>query len=139
MTTASAEYFRAWRAAHPDYRRREVARTARRRADGREDRTAEYRNASRKRTQARAEVQPLEEIPPLHVGHPIFEAARELVGPTRSGLTVYLDPMHEDLLSEAVVALLAGEDPVAAVRRFRSGEHAWRRVTAPITFEVAAA
>jgi hypothetical protein len=130
-----ADYWREWRAAHPAYRRREVARSAtRRKLRGREDRSAEYRSQARRR----AAVRELEAIPPLHVGHPIFEAARELVGPPRSGLTVFLDPLHEDLLSEAVVAIVAGEDAAAAVRRFRAREHGWRRVTAPIVAEVAA-
>jgi hypothetical protein len=137
MTTA--EYFRSWRAAHPDYRRREVARTARRRAaGGRDSRATEYRNRARADARAGARRREAEAIPPLHTGHLIFDLARELVGPSTSGLTVFLDPLHEDLLSEAVVALVAGADPADAVRRFRSSEHAWRRVTAPMVAEVAA-
>jgi hypothetical protein len=71
-------------------------------------------------------------IPPLHVGHPVFDLAREVVGRNVSGLTVLLDPLHEDLLSVAALALLEGRDALEAVRRFRARETAWRRVTAPI-------
>lgn len=127
-----AGYYRAWRRDHPDYRRREVDRTRRRRAVlGREDRVIEYRN---RRSRAVA----VEPIPSLHRGHELFDRARAIVGPARSGLTILLDPLHEDLLSVATLALLEGRDAIEAVRRFRASETAWRRITGPIAMELAA-
>lgn len=128
-----AAYYRAWRAAHPEYRRREVARTAARRSRfGREDRTAEY--ARHRATRASRAAEP---IPTLHCGHELFDRAREIVGAPRSGLTVLLDPLYDDLLSVATLALLEGADAVAAVKRYAASEGRWRRVTGPIYENVA--
>ena len=120
---ANAAYCRGWRATHPEYRTRQnVLRNDRRRRQGRGDRTMEY---SRRSGRA-IDVSP---IPSLHQGHPLFDAARAIVGHDTSGLTVLRDPLHEDLLSEAVVAFVEASDPVERVRRFRAAEIAWRRIT----------
>jgi hypothetical protein len=46
--------------------------------------------------------------------------------------------LHEDLLSVAVLAMLSGEEPRIAVRRYAAAEGGWRRMTAPIARELAA-
>jgi hypothetical protein len=121
---ADAAYFRAWRAAHPEYRiRQNRIRNERRRRAGRGDRTAEYR-----RRPSRA----LPGIPDLHVGHDLFEQARRIVGQRRTTLVALHDPLHDDLLSEATLALIEGRDPHDAVRRYGATERAFGRVTCPI-------
>jgi hypothetical protein len=119
-----AAYFRAWRAAHPEYRARQNRlRNERRRCSGRGDRSAEYRQR-----QSRA----IPGVPGLHVGHLLFEEARRIVGQRRSTLATLHDPLHDDLLSEATLALLEGRDPVDAIRRYGATERAFGRVTCPI-------
>jgi hypothetical protein len=121
---ADAAYYRAWRAAHPEYKERENRRRAeRRRLNGRGDRSAEYR---RRRSRA---IPPL---PPLHDGHDLFEEAHRIVGPRRTSLVTLHDPLHDDLLSEATLALIEGRDPREAIRRFRSREWAIGRITCPL-------
>lgn len=129
MTTAA--YYREWRAAHPAYRdRQRLLKNARRRLQPRGSRAAEYARRSRAVT--------LAPMTTLHHGHALFDAARAVVGPARSGLTILYDPLHEDLLSEAVVALIEGRDPSAAVRAYRAAETTWRRITGPLLREFAA-
>ena len=62
----------------------------------------------------------------------MFDAARLLVGPDRSGLRWLIDPLHEDLLSEATLALVEGSNASEAVRRYRSAEYEWRMWIVPI-------
>lgn len=119
-----AAYFRAWRASHPGYRARQnVLRNERRRRTGRGDRTVEYQ---RRRSRA------IPDIPGLHLGHDLFEQARRVVGQRRTTLIALHDPLHDDLLSEATLALLEGRDPVEAIRRYGSKERAFGRMTCPI-------
>jgi len=121
---ADATYHRAWRAAHPDYRARQNhLRNERRRRHGRGDRSAEY---ARRRTRA------MPPIPPMHLGHDLFELARRIVGPERSSLVTLRDPLHEDLLSEATLALLEGRDPADAGVRYRARERSFGRITCPL-------
>ncbi len=119
-----AAYFRAWRAAHPEYRARQnQLRNERRRRTGRGDRTAEYR------------LRPSRALPGvtgLHLGHSMFEEARRVVGERRSTFAVLHDPLHDDLLSEATLALLEGRDPIDAIRRYGAVERAFGRVTCPL-------
>lgn len=127
MTMANAAYFRAWRVAHPEYRERQKAvRRAYRLTHDRGDRTAEYaKRASRA-------------IPPLsgkHVGHRMFDMARELLGPRTSSLTTLEDPLYDDLLSEAVLALVESRDPRAAVSAYRSQEMRFGRITTTLVIE----
>lgn len=126
----SAAYYRAWRLAHPEYRERQnELRNERRRRSGRGDRSREY---------ARRKPRAAPPLPPLHTGHYLFDLARSIVGPRVSTLTTLYDPTHEDLLSEAVLALLeASSAPegiaaaAKAARAFAQREYAWGRVTAP--------
>jgi hypothetical protein len=66
--------------------------------------------------------------------HPLLEAARAValgqVRPDRR--SVLFRPTFEDAVSEALVAIVAGEDPVPAVRRYLSAERAWLMCTAPL-------
>ena len=121
---ADAAYYRAWRAAHPEYRARQNRlRSERRRLKGRGDRTAEY---------ARRPSRAIAEVPGMHVGHDLFELARRIVGPRRGTLVQLYDPLYDDLLSEATLALLEGVDPEHAVQRYAAKERAFGRVTCPL-------
>lgn len=121
---ASAAYYRAWRAAHPAYRlRQNLLRRQRRQLQGREDRRNEYAKRIRKKVPG---------MPGLHVGHRLFELARQAVGPRRTSLRTLYDPLYDDLLSEATLAILEGRDPEDAVRTYRSREQAYGRVTCQI-------
>jgi len=123
-----AAYFRAWRAAHPEYRaRHNRLRTERRRRQGRGDRRTEY---AQRRSRA------LPSMPGLHIGHELFEQARRIVGPRRTSLIEVYDPLHDDLLSEATLAILEGRDPAEAVRRYGARERSFGRVTCRL-FDVA--
>ena len=121
---ADAKYYRHWRATHPEYRARQNRlRNERRRRFGRGDRTREYaRRASRAHPP----------LPGLHLGHDLFEQARRIVGPRRGTLKTLYDPLHEDLLSEATLAILEGRDPAEAVNRYGSRERSFGRVTCPL-------
>lgn len=125
---ADAAYHRAWRAAHPEYQTRQNRlRNERRRRQGRGDRSTEY--ASR----------PTRTVPPvpgLHLGHDLFEHARQVVGPRRTTLVTLTDPLYDDLLSEATLAIIEGRDPQVAIRRYGARERAFGRVTCPL-FEAA--
>lgn len=71
-------------------------------------------------------------VPCLHLGHHLFEEAHRIVGHRRSTLTTLHDPLHDDLLSVATLALLEGRDPVEAVRHYGATERTFGRVTAPL-------
>lgn len=119
-----AAYYRSWRAAHPEYRERQnCLRAERRRRVGRGDRTQEY---ARRRSRA------LPPMPAMHLGHDLFEMARRIVGPRRTSLVTLYDPLYDDLLSEATLALIEGRDPEDAVRRYGAAERTFGRVTCPI-------
>jgi hypothetical protein len=121
---ADAAYHRAWRAAHPEYQARQNRlRNERRRRQGRGDRSTEY--ASR----PKRAVPP---VPGLHLGHDLFERARRVVGPRRTSLVTLADPLYDDLLSEATLALIEGRDPQVAIRRYGARERAFGRVTCPL-------
>lgn len=131
---ADAAYFRDWRRRHPAYLTQQNARrTERRRRLGREDRSVEYT-----RRAATRPSRPIPPMPTLHQGHPLFDQARAIVGPNRSGLTILRDPLYDDLISVATLAILRGLDAAAEVRRFRAAENTWRRITCPIAMEIAA-
>ena len=68
-------------------------------------------------------------MPPLHDGHDLFDRARQIVGPRTTSLVTLHDPLHDDLLSEATLALIEGRDPHEAIRTFRSRERAYGRIT----------
>ena len=126
---ADGAYHRAWRAAHPEYRERQNRlRNERRRRDGRGDRSAEY---ARRRSRA------IPPMPGLHVGHDLFDRARDVVGPRRSSLVTLHDPLYDDLVSEATLALIEGRDPDAAIRSYGARERAFGRATCPLLEEAA--
>jgi len=117
-------YFRAWRAAHPEYRERQNRlRNERRRRIGRGDRSAEY---------ARRPSRAIPPMPALHLGHELFDRARRVVGPRRSTLVDLVDPLYDDLVAEATLALVEGRDPTDAVRAYGARERAFGRVTCPL-------
>lgn len=119
-----AAYHRAWRAAHPEYRARQnQLRNERRRRTGRGDRSAEF---AKRRSRA------IPPVPALHVGHDLFELARRIVGPRPSTLVSLYDPLYDDLVSEATLALIEGRDPVVAIRAYGARERAFGRVTCPL-------
>ena len=129
----NADYHRAWRAAHPEYRAREVERSRQRRAlHGRGDRSAEY--ARQRERRAMAHRLRSGENGAVETSHPLLEAARTAalrhVRPDRR--SVLFRPTFEDAVSEALVAIVAGEDPIPAVRRYLSAERAWLMSTAPL-------
>lgn len=124
-----AAYFRAWRAAHPEYRARQnLLRNARRRVTGRGDRSAEY---------ARRASRAIPEIPELHLGHQLFDRARNVVGPRTTSFVTLFDPLYDDLVSEATLAIIEGRDPSDAVRAYRARERGFERVTCQLLDEAA--
>jgi hypothetical protein len=119
-----AAYYRAWRAAHPEYRdRQNRLRAQRRQRNGRGDRSREY---AQRRSRA------LPPMPAMHLGHDLFEKARHIVGPRRTSLVTLYDPLYDDLLSEATLALIEGRDPEDAIRRYGATERSFGRVTCPL-------
>ena len=122
-----AAYYRAWRAAHPEYRKRETKRSATRKVTvGRGDRSAEYKKRAAKLAQSR------EPIPALHQGHELFDQARTFVTTSIDKRDYVYDPLRDELISVAVLALLSGDDPRAAVRAEVSREMTWRRIHLPL-------
>lgn len=69
----------------------------------------------------------------MHTGHALFDKAREIVGPRRGSLISLYDPLYDDLLSEATLALIDNRDPIEAVKTYRSRELAFGRVTIDIS------
>jgi hypothetical protein len=119
-----AAYYRSWRAAHPEYRARQNRlRAQRRQRKGRGDRGQEY---------ARRCSRAIPPVPAMHLGHDLFERARHIVGPRRTSLVALYDPLYDDLLSEATLALIEGRDPEEAVRRYGAAERSFGRVTCPL-------
>ena len=124
-----AAYHRAWRAAHPEYRARQNRlRNERRARNRRGDRSAEY---------ARRPSRALPPMPGLHVGHSLFDQARVIVGPRLTSLVQLHDPLYDDLVSEATLAIIEGRAPEDAIRSYGARERAFGRVTCPL-FEEAA-
>jgi hypothetical protein len=119
-----AAYYRSWRAAHPEYRERQNRlRAERRKRNGRGDRTSEY---ARRRSRA------IPPVPDMHFGHELFDSARRGVGPRRTALVTLYDPLYDDLVSEATLALIEGRDPEDAIRRYGAAERSFGRVTCPL-------
>ena len=129
----NAAYHRAWRAAHPEYRRtrgRALPPAASPAWPGRPlRRVRPPARASGHRPSAASGRERLAET-----SHPLLEAARTValgqVRPDRR--SVLFRPTFEDAVSEALVAIVAGEDPVPAVRRYLAAERAWLSRTAPL-------
>jgi hypothetical protein len=120
-----------------EYRRRNRERlnaqqTARRSSAEDKARRAEYRGRPEVRERVNAAARQATAtlavtISAPYTGHPILEEARRLAG-SWYGATLY-DATREDAAGEAVLAMLEGRDPAAAVRAVRAAEVAWERLT----------
>lgn len=175
-----AEYWRRYRAEHPEYRARELAASRARKTK----RTAEQRRAERERARARqakaeATRDRAEYMRRYRAEHPEFRAeqsrkalaridpemnarrarehrararvasltyrahaiARQFVKPDPGD--VIFDPLYEDAVAEAVIALLRKQGggqtradiermAVEHVKAFVSRERSWQRITAPL-------
>ncbi len=129
----NAAYFRNWRKANPEYRRREAERSRRRRLAGaRGDRSNEYVRQRERRAEQRT-VRNADNGSTL-TSHPILEAARSLaakrVKPDCRSSTYR--PTYEDAVGEAALAIVAGADPSEAVDGYLSDEQQWAHHTAPL-------
>ena len=108
-----AAYYRAWRAAHPDYRKREADRLrARKQAMTPEERRKD--RGVRKPAPRPEPLMPL--MPALQHG---------------AAISFWEDELRLDLAQEAHLATLEGVDPGVAVAVYRSREIAWRHHTCP--------
>lgn len=123
-----AAYYRAWRAAHPEYRKRQNRiRNERRRLHGRGDRSKEYAR--------RVLPAPPGPIPPPWVAgqHPLIDLAWSYVRhcPRGAALSFREDELAWDAIGVAVLAMLEKRDPAQAVRAFYAIEHDWMVKAAP--------
>jgi len=108
-----AAYYRAWRAAHPDYRKRQPALHRARR----EAMTPEERRRDRG---VHKPVPPAEPLPMLM---PAFQHG--------TAVSFWEDELRLDLAQEDCLAALEGIDPRLAVAAYRRREIAWRHHTCP--------
>jgi hypothetical protein len=120
LRTRRPEYFRAWRQAHVEGER---ARRLRWRAAH-----PELLLAQRRRRVARRRPE-TDQLPASHAHHPLFERAWEVlraIGIRRDDhLVTIRDTRWEDACSEAVLALIEGRDPEAAVRTLLLAERSF--------------
>lgn len=140
---------RRWVAHHPDYERSYRAAHRARIAE----RTRAYRDATReqrrivlaawkKANPEKVRQQRQRHAARLHAkAHPdlVLQQAATIVGASTSTLIYLYDPLREDLLAEAALAMLEGRDPREAVRRYRSTENAWGRKTRVLDWDPPAA
>ena len=122
----SAEYYRKWRAAHPEYRARQNAlRNERRKVKGREDRSKEYEHRRKTRLRRNAENGWTAESSLVRRAKELATAVRE---PDRR--TLYWDDTHEELVGICVLALCEGSDPQRAMQQFlqREWQHRYHRI-----------
>ena len=121
------DYWKKWRAAHPAYRAREKIRMAARTSKDHGDRAGQYA-----RRRARLLVANADHGTPSSA-HPIMDAAELVtlrhIRPDRRSLLV--DPLYEDALMTAALALCEGEDADEAVRCLLRAERALRWRSAP--------
>ena len=125
-----AAYAKRWRELHPDYhpnwREEHKEHLAKLRRVWRRNHPGLVRaQRARERTPTRV----VEELPSKFQGHPLFDAARELIGEQP-----YFDVglSWEDQMAEAVLAMLEGRDPCRAARAARSAHINWWIMTAPM-------
>ena len=123
-----AGYWSRYRREHPDYWARERARLAALGSIG------NIAAQAARRAIRRAAEREAARIPPLHTGHVLFDAAVAVVSRLmgRGSLVTLYDPTFDDAVAEAVVAMVAGEDPEARARAFIRSERQWSYVTAPL-------
>lgn len=103
---------KAWRAANPDKLREQKIR---------------YYLAHR--AERISKRKPDVPIPLLHTGHELFDHAKSIVNKiikidTRS---VIYNPNYEDAVSETVLALIEGRNPVTAAYTFKATEASWSK------------
>lgn len=89
------------------------------------------RHASEQRRRSRIRAAELANV--VQLRHPLLDAAAALVPIRAPGRLLRFRPemTAEDARSEAVVALIEGRDPVAAVAAFRARERAWAAIHGP--------
>jgi hypothetical protein len=116
----SPDYWRRWRAAHPQYRARERER-------GRARRRAGYRSPKKRRP--RVEPEPIEPEP-----HPLLTWAQELAaGIVREdGRARLSDELYADVVGEILLAKMERQDPVARATAWLRAERSWRHHLAPL-------
>lgn len=117
------DYFRKYRASHPEYAARDRARrrAARYARAPRGDRSAEYAKRNAARSGSHRDPLPLL-YPELQHGNAI---------------SFWEDELRIDIEQERWLARLEGRDEDAAVKACRRRELAWRSVTAPLIEEAA--
>lgn len=120
------EYFRKWRAAHPEYVEREKARRALTRAKGdRGDRSEEYKH----RALVRATVRELA-FGPDGVMPPLYPNLQH-----GKAFSFWEDELRMDLGQERELAKLEGIDEEVAVKEYRRREGRWKWITVPFLID----
>ena len=112
-----AAYYRAWRAVHPDYRKRQPALLRARRAA----------MTTEERQRDRGVYKP---IPPAEPLLPLMPALQH-----GTAISFWEDELRLDLAQEARLAEIEGIDPRCAVAAYRRREIAWRHHTCPFTLD----
>jgi len=104
------DYFKKYRASHPEYAARDRARrNLRRYAHGPRDRSAEYARRNALRNHAPAE--PLQQLyPDLNHG---------------TSVAFWEDELRMDIEQEKILAVLEGKDPEKAAKTYATRELAW--------------
>ena len=114
------DYWRQWRAAHPEFRQRERERARARRRAG-------YR--SPKSSRRRVVVEPMVEAPdPLLTW--AQQLATDLVREDRSARLS--DELYPDVVGEILLARLERKDPIARATAWLRAERSWRHHLAPL-------
>ena len=134
-----AAYYRKYRAANAQYRERERERSRLRREErGRGDRSEEYkrRNAKEREQRKRASGDNGRLLESK-----LVQKAKELATSKRQPdrRAALHDPIHEDLVGVALLALCEGKDPGEAMNVWLKSEYAHRYHTAPLVQEGGAA
>jgi hypothetical protein len=113
----SAEWWRDYRARNRERlnRQQRERRAATPRVRG--DRSAEY---------AKRASRAMPDMPALHVGHPLFDQAREIVGRRTGSLVTLYDTSYDDHIGAVVLALVEGVDPAEALSASRRFFTSWR-------------
>lgn len=122
-----------WREYRRTHRAEITAATRRRRQSSPVLRAQRLASEQRRRARLRAE----DAARAVPMDHPLLAAAAALVPmPAPGGALRFANElMAEDARSEAVVAMLAGTDPLAAVHAWRSAERAWQSLIVPLADE----
>jgi hypothetical protein len=120
------DYWKKWRAAHPEYKERERERARARRANGeRRDRSQEYRNRRVKERAAQAVQECLDREAQEH---PLLMEAKEYVrrkGIRPDGRTHVATDYYDECVAEVVLSLLLGQRPQSGYVRAWRARKAW--------------